>query len=58
MIKNTLMRQMEDKKITAEKEKIEEEKQVQIWSTENEDYFKQDKQKNERVIINLILIFN
>lgn len=51
LIKDTLMKQMEDKKITAEKEKLEEEKQVQIWSHENEDFFIKDKQKNDRVII-------
>jgi len=50
VIKDSLMRQMEDKKITAKKEKLEEEKQVHIWSTENEDYFKKAKEKNERVI--------
>lgn len=49
MIKDTLMRQMEDKKITAVKEKLEEEKQLQMWSNENEDFFKKDKEKNERV---------
>ena len=40
---------MEDKKITIEKEKLEEEKQLQMWSNENEDFFKKDKEKNERV---------
>jgi hypothetical protein len=49
MIKDCLIRQMNDKKVTAEKEKLEEEKQVQIWSNENEVFFKKDKEKNERV---------
>jgi len=48
-MKDYLTQQMVDKKITAEKEKIEEEKQVKIWTKENEEFFKKDKEKNERV---------
>lgn len=56
MIKDCLFRQMEDKKITAEKEKLEEEKQVKLWTNENEEFFKKEKEKNERVK-NIFLIF-
>jgi hypothetical protein len=51
MIKNYLLKQMDDKKITIEKEKIEEDMQLKIWSQENEQYFQKEKETNERVII-------
>ena len=50
MIKDFLMKQIEDKKNITKREKNEENTQVKLSSNENEEFFKKEIQTNERVI--------
>jgi hypothetical protein len=48
-MKDYLNNQMNEKKRKILDEKYEEENQVKIWSEENDNYFKKEKEINERV---------
>jgi hypothetical protein len=55
-MRNFLMNQMGEKKQMSEIEKKIESEQLKLWSDDNEKYFRKEKETNERVRRNKILI--